>query len=123
MLDLQVAEIQPPQPLRLSPVGAKMMYRVRNDATDGGTDEEERMQQPTKTRALRCPCGVRMQARDDEALRVVLGEHIERQHPYANAPPEELLEAMVSSAVYGLEYVPAGPHEGLQEQGFGPEPY
>jgi hypothetical protein len=81
------------------------------------------MQQATKTRALRCPCGVRMQARDDEALRVVLGEHIERQHPYANAPSAELLEAMVSSAVYGLEYVPAGPHEGLQEQGFGPDPY
>ena len=81
------------------------------------------MQQATKTRALRCPCGVRMQARDDEALRDVFGEHIERQHPYANAPSYELLGAMVSSAVYGLEYVPAGPHEGLQEQGFGPEPY
>ena len=81
------------------------------------------MQQATKTRALRCPCGAHMQAHDDEALRDVFGEHIERQHPYADAPPEELLEAMVSSAVYGLEYVPAGPHEGLQEQGFGPEPY
>jgi len=81
------------------------------------------MQQATKTRVLRCPCGVRMQSRDDEALRGVLGEHIEHQHPYADAPPEELLEAMVSSAVYSLEYVVAGPHEGLQEQGFGPEPY
>jgi hypothetical protein len=53
----------------------------------------------------------------------MLREHIERQHPYADAPPEEQLEAMVSSAVYGLEYVPAGPHDGLEEQGFGPEPY
>jgi hypothetical protein len=81
------------------------------------------MQHTTKTRVLRCPCGVRMQARDDEALRVMLREHIERQHPYADAPPDDLLEVMVSSAVYGLEYVPAGPHDGLQEQGFGPEPY
>jgi hypothetical protein len=50
-------------------------------------------------------------------------EHIEREHPYADTPPEEQLKAMVSSAVYGFEYVPAGAHEGLQEQGFGPEPY
>ena len=81
------------------------------------------MRQATKTRVLRCPCGVRMQAEEDGALHVMLREHIERQHPYADAPPEELLEAMVSSAVYGLEYVPAGPHDGLKEQGFGPEPY
>jgi len=64
-----------------------------------------------------------MQARDDEALRVMLREHIERQHPYTDAPHDELLDVRVSSAVYGLEYVPAGPHDGLQEQGFGPEPY
>jgi hypothetical protein len=50
-------------------------------------------------------------------------EHIEHHHPYADAPPEGQLEAMVSSAVYSLEYVPAGAHEDLQEQGFGPEPY
>jgi hypothetical protein len=30
---------------------------------------------------------------------------------------------MVSSAVYGFEYVPAGAHDDLKEQGFGPEPY
>jgi len=55
------------------------------------------MQHTTKTRVLRCPCGVRMQARDDEALRVMLREHIERQHPYADAPHDELLDVMVSS--------------------------
>jgi hypothetical protein len=81
------------------------------------------MQQPTKMRVLRCPCGVRMQASEDAALHPLFREHIEHHHPYADAPPEEQLEAMVSSAVYGLEYVPAGPHEDLQEQGFGPEPY
>jgi hypothetical protein len=81
------------------------------------------MRQATKTRVLRCPCGLRMQASEDGALHALLREHIERQHPYADVPPEELLEAMVSSAVYGLEYVPAGPHDGLKEQGFDPEPY
>ena len=81
------------------------------------------MQQATRMRALRCPCGLRMLAGDDEALRIMFREHIEREHPYADAPPEEHFEAMVSSAAYGFEYVPAGAHEGLQEQGFGPEPY
>ncbi len=81
------------------------------------------MQQATKTRALRCPCGSRMLAGDDEALQVMFREHLEREHSHADAPPDEQLRAMVSSAVYGLEYVPAGPHEGLQEQGFGPEAY
>ena len=81
------------------------------------------MQQATKTRALRCPCGSRMLAGDEQALRVMFREHIEREHPSADAPPEERLKAMVSSAVYGFEYVPADAHDGLQEQGFGPEPY
>jgi hypothetical protein len=81
------------------------------------------MQQPTRTRALRCPCGSRMLAGDDEALHVMFREHIEREHPFADAPPEEQFEAMVSSAAYDFEYMPAGAHDGLQEQGFGPEPY
>ena len=81
------------------------------------------MQQATKTRALRCPCGSRMLAGDEQALGVMFREHIEREHPHADAPPEEQLKSMVSSAVYGFEYVPAGAQEGLEEQGFGPEPY
>ena len=81
------------------------------------------MQQATKTRALRCPCGLRMLADESEALHHMFREHIEREHPYADAPPEEQFKAMVSSVAYGFEYVPAGAHDGLQEQGFGPEPY
>ena len=81
------------------------------------------MQQATKTRALRCPCGSRMLAGDEEALRAMLREHLEREHRSADAPPEERLKSMVSSAVYGFEYVPAGARDGLEEQGFGPEPY
>ena len=64
-----------------------------------------------------------MLAGDEEPLGVMFREHIEREHPSADAPPEEQLKSMVSSAVYGFEYVPAGAHEGLKEQGFGPEPY
>jgi hypothetical protein len=63
--------------------------RVRDNAAGGGTDEDERMQQATRTRALRCPCGSRMLAGDDEALHVMFREHIEREHPYADTPPEE----------------------------------
>ena len=77
----------------------------------------------TKARVLRCPCGRRMQASDDGALLVMLREHIERAHPYAKSPPEDHIKEMVSSAVYGFEYVPVGEHDGLEEEGFGPEPY
>ena len=81
------------------------------------------MPQDKRTRALRCPCGSCMLADDDGALHVMFREHIERERPYADVPPEEQFKAMVSSAAYGFEYVPAGAHEGLKEQGFGPEPY
>ena len=36
---------------------------------------------------------------------------------------EERIKEMVSSAVYGFEYVPRGAQDGLEEEGFGPEPY
>ena len=74
----------------------------------------KRMQQATKTRAMLCPCGSRILAGDEEALLLMFREHLEREHPSADAPPEERLEAMVSSAVYGFEYVPAGAQEGLK---------
>ena len=51
---------------------------------------------------------------------------LHRRHLAHDADPEKLeeqLRSMVSSAVYGFEYVPAGAQEGLEEQGFGPEPY
>ncbi len=82
------------------------------------------MQQATKRRALRCPCGVRMQASHDGALHDMLRDHIEREHaPYTDAPPEERVKEMVSSAVYSCEYVTLGAQESLEEEGFGPEPF
>ncbi len=39
------------------------------------------------------------------------------------APPEDHIKVLVSSAVYGFAYVPVGEHDGLEEEGFGPEPY
>ena len=78
----------------------------------------------TKARVLRCPCGVRMQASNDAALHAMLREHIERQHPYTDeAPPEERVKEMVSSAVYGFEYAPVRVQDSLEAEGFGPEPY
>ncbi|HSL01874.1 MAG TPA: hypothetical protein VK869_16170, partial [Rubrobacteraceae bacterium] len=70
-----------------------------------------------------CPCGRRMQASHDRALHEMLREHIEREHPYTDAPPEERIRALVASAVYSFEYVPLGAQDSLEEEGFGPEPY
>jgi hypothetical protein len=64
-----------------------------------------------------------MQASHDEALHGMLREHIEGEHAYADSPPDERVKEMVSSAVYGFEYVPAKVQDGLQKEGFGPEPY
>ena len=81
------------------------------------------MQEITKARALRCPCGARMEASRDEALLGMLREHMRREHPYVEEPPDERVKQLVSKAVYGFEHVPLGPEDGLEEQGFGPEPY
>ena len=79
--------------------------------------------QELKVRALRCPCGQRMEAGNDGALRALLRDHIEREHPYTEPPTNEWVRDLVSSAVYGLEYVPVGPRDSLEEEGFGPDPY
>ena len=79
-------------------------------------------QEVIRARVLRCPCGQRMQASNDAALHTMLQEHIEHHH-YAEAPPEERVKEMVSSAVYGFEYAPVGVQDSLEAEGFGPEPY
>lgn len=76
-----------------------------------------------KVRALRCACGNRIEADSDDALRASLREHIVRAHPYTEPPTSEWIRTLVSSAVYGLEYVPVGPRDSLEEEGFGPDPY
>lgn len=77
----------------------------------------------TKVRALRCPCGVRMEAGHDGALHDLLREHIEQEHPYSDAPPEEWVKDIVSSAVYGFQHVSVGVEDSLEQEGFGPDPY
>ena len=76
-----------------------------------------------KVRALRCPCGTRLEARHDRAMRDALSEHIRCEHPRVGPPTDEQLEAMVTSAGYGVLYVPVDDRDGLEEEGFGPEPY
>jgi hypothetical protein len=76
-----------------------------------------------KVRALRCPCGARLQAGDDRAMHEVLREHIVREHPHLEPPTDERIEAVVCSASYGVIYVPVGEQDGIEEEGFGPEPY
>ena len=85
----------------------------------------ERMHEEVlKVRALRCPCGTRLQAGDDRgAMHDVLREHIRREHPHLEPQTDEGVEAVVSSKSYGVLYVPVGEQDGIEEEGFGPEPY
>ena len=77
----------------------------------------------TSVRALRCPCGVRMEANHDNALHRLLREHIERAHPYTDAPPKEWVKEIVLSASYEFQHVEVGAEDSLEQEGFGPEPY
>jgi hypothetical protein len=45
------------------------------------------------------------------------------EHPQVEAPTDEQVEAVVTSASYGVLYVPVDDQDGLEEEGFGPEPY
>jgi hypothetical protein len=53
----------------------------------------------------------------------VLREHIRSEHPQVKPPSEEQVEEVVSSASYDVLYVPVDDQDGLEEEGFGPEPY
>ena len=53
----------------------------------------------------------------------MLREHIWREHPQVEPPSEAQLEEVVSSASYGVLYVAVDDQDGLEEEGFGPEPY
>jgi hypothetical protein len=81
------------------------------------------MREVLKVRALRCPCGTRLEAGHDRAMHDVLQEHIRSEHPQLEPPTDEGVEAVVSSASYGVLYVPVSKQDGLEEEGFGPEPY
>lgn len=81
------------------------------------------MQAATRARVLRCPCGECVQASNDGALHRMLREHIEREHPYTDAPPEKRVRDMISAAAYGFEYVSVAEQDSLEVEGFGPEPY
>jgi hypothetical protein len=81
------------------------------------------MHEVLKVRALRCLCGTRLQAGQNQAIHDVLREHIWREHPQVEPPSEAQLEEVVSSASYGVLYVAVDDQDGLEEEGFGPEPY
>ena len=81
------------------------------------------MQEVLEVRALRCPCGTRLEAGHDQAIHDVLRAHIRCEHPRVEAPSDEQLEEVVTSASYGVLYVSVGEQDGLEEEGFGPEPY
>ena len=72
-------------------------------------------------RALRCGCGRRLEAGDDEELVGRVTGHLRHEHP-SNALDEGGVRAFVSHA-YTLERAtPYADGEGPDEE-FGPEPY
>jgi hypothetical protein len=81
------------------------------------------MHEVLEVRTLRCPCGTRLKAGHDQAIHDVLRAHIRCEHPRVEPPTDEQLEEVVSSASYGVVYVPVDDQDGLEEEGFGPEPY
>ena len=82
------------------------------------------MHEVLKVHALRCLCGTRLEtSHDDRGMPDVLREHLKSEHPRVQAPSAEQLEEVVSSASYEVLYVPVADQDGLQEEGFGPEPY
>ena len=81
------------------------------------------MHEFVEARALRCPCGARLEAGHDQSMHEVLREHVRSEHPRVEAPTAEQLEEVVSSASYGVIYVRVDDQDGLEEEAFGPEPY
>ena len=72
-------------------------------------------------RALRCGCGRRLEAGNDEELFGEVSKHLRREHP-ATAMKDGQVRAFVSHA-YKLEHAsPYAGGEGPDEE-FGPEPY
>lgn len=76
-----------------------------------------------RVRALRCSCGRHLEADGDTTLYDLLREHLELKHPYAQPPTEEHIRSMVSATAYDLHHVLVGAHDGIEEEGFGPEPF
>jgi hypothetical protein len=81
------------------------------------------MNEVLEVRTLRCPCGTRLEAGHHQALHDVLREHLRSEHPRVEAPTDGQVEEVVSSASYGVLYVPVDDQDGIEEEGFGPEPY
>ena len=81
------------------------------------------MNDAIRVRALRCSCGRHLEADHDVALCSLLREHLELKHPYAQPPTDERIRGMVSAAAYDFHHVLVGAHDGIEEEGFGPEPY
>jgi hypothetical protein len=91
--------------------------------TYGERESGKRMHEVLKVSTLRCPCGTRLEAGYDQAMHDVLREHIRCEHPHVEAPTAEQVEEVVSSASYAVHYVPVDDQDGLEAEGFGPEPY
>jgi hypothetical protein len=74
-------------------------------------------------RAFVCHCRQHLEAQDDDALCVVVREHLIRNHPTQEASEEQVRE-IVSRRAYTLEYAHVGYEDGIgPDEEFGCEPY
>ena len=77
-------------------------------------------------RAVLCHCRRRLEADDEEALRVMVRDHLTRDHASIR-PTDEQVTEILSTRAYDIEYAELyvganGLADGLSED-FGPEPY
>ena len=73
-------------------------------------------------RAVLCHCRRHLEADDEEALHVLVREHLEQEHP-SIPPSDEQVKEIVSTRAYDLQYAELHVGSGGMSEVFGPEPY
>jgi hypothetical protein len=73
-------------------------------------------------RAVLCHCRRHLEADDEEALHVLVREHLEQEHP-SIPPSDEQVKEIVSTRAYDLQYAELYVGGDGIPEAFGPEPY
>lgn len=73
-------------------------------------------------RAVLCHCRRHLEADDEEALRILIREHLEQEHP-SIPPSDEQVREIVSTRAYDLQYAELYVGSDGMAEDFGPEPY
>ena len=73
-------------------------------------------------RAVLCHCRQHLEADSEEALHVLVREHLEREHP-SIPPSNEQVREIISTRAYDLQYAELHVGGDGMSDDFGPEPY